>query len=56
LRKQILKHCGEHGYIGTPIPNGLFVQGLDMPLLRREKRQTPCRRGFPEWRFMKVEG
>jgi hypothetical protein len=56
LRKQVLKYCDEDGYIRTPIPNDLFVQCLDMQLLRREKRDTPCPRGYPEWWFVKLEG
>jgi hypothetical protein len=56
LRKQVLKYCDEDGYIRTPIPNELFVQCLDMQLLRRETRDTPCPRGFPEWWFVKLEG
>jgi hypothetical protein len=55
LRKQVLKYCDEDGYIRTPIPNELFVQCLDMQLLRRETRDTPCPRGFPEWWFVKLE-
>ena len=55
LRKQVLKVCGEDGYIRTPIPNDLFVECLKMQLLRRETRDTPCPRGFPEWWFVKLE-
>ena len=55
LRKQVLKHCDEDGYIRTPIPNVLFVECLNMQLLRRETRDTPCPRGFPEWWFVKLE-
>ncbi len=55
LRKQVLKYCDEDGYIRTPIPNELFVQCLNMRLLRRETRDTPCPRGFPEWWFVKLE-
>ena len=56
LRKQVLKYCDEDGYIRTPIPNNLFVECLKMQLLRREQRDTPCPRGFPEWWFVKLEG
>ena len=56
LRKQVLKYCDEDGYIRTPIPNDLFVECLKMQLLRRETRDTPCPRGFPEWWFVKLEG
>ena len=55
LRKQVLKYCDEDGYIRTPIPNDLFVECLNMQLLRRETRDTPCPRGFPEWWFVKLE-
>lgn len=55
LGKQVLKYCDEDGYIRTPIPNDLFVECLDMQLLRRETRDTPCPRGFPEWWFVKLE-
>ena len=55
LRKQVLKFCDEDGYIRTPIPNDLFVECLKMQLLRRETRDTPCPRGFPEWWFVKLE-
>ena len=55
LRKQVLKYCDDDGYIRTPIPNELFVECLNMQLLRREKRDTPCPRGFPEWWFVKLE-
>ena len=55
LRKQVLKYCDEDGYIRTPIPNELFVECLKMQLLRRETRDTPCPRGFPEWWFVKLE-
>ncbi len=55
LRKQVLTHCDEDGYIRTPIPNELFVQCLNWNLLRKEKRDTPCPRGFPEWWFVKLE-
>ena len=55
LRKQVLKHCDEDGYIRTPIQNDLFVECLNMQLLRRETRDTPCPRGFPEWWFVKLE-
>ena len=55
LRKQVLKYGGEDGYIRTPIPNVLFVECLKLQLLRREKRDTPCPRGFPEWWFVKLE-
>ena len=55
LRKQVLKLCDEDGYIRTPIPNDLFVECLKMQLLRRETRDTPCPRGFPEWWFVKLE-
>ena len=55
LRKQVLKNCDEDGYIRTPIPNDLFVECLTMQLLRRETRDTPCPRGFPEWWFVKLE-
>ena len=55
LRKQVLKFCDEGGYIRTPIPNDLFVECLNMQLLRRETRDTPCPRGFPEWWFVKLE-
>ena len=34
LRKQVLKFCDENGYIRTPIPNDLFVECLNMQLLR----------------------
>ena len=56
LRKQVRKYCDEDGYIHTPIPNDLFVECLNMQLLRREKRDSPCPRGFPEWWFVKLEG
>jgi len=56
LRKQVLKYCDEDGYIRTPIPNDLFVECLKMQLTRRETRDTPCPRGFPEWWFVKLEG
>ena len=56
LRKQVLKYCDEDGYIRTPIPNELFVQCLNMQLFRRETRDSPCPRGFPEWWFVKLEG
>ena len=56
LRKQVLKYCDEDGYIRTPIPNELFVECLKMQLLRRETRDTPCPREFPEWWFVKLEG
>ena len=55
LRKQVLKFCDEGGYIRTPIPNDLFVECMNMQLLRRETRDTPCPRGFPEWWFVKLE-
>jgi hypothetical protein len=55
LRKQALKYCDEEGYIRTPIPNDVFVECLKVQLLRREKRDTPCPRGFPEWWFVKLE-
>ena len=55
LRKQVLKYCDEDGYIRTPIPNDLFAECLKMQLLRRETRDTPCPRGFPEWWFVKLE-
>ena len=55
LRKQVLKYCDDDGYIRTPIPNELFVECLKMQLLRRETRDTPCPRGFPEWWFVKSE-
>jgi hypothetical protein len=55
LRKQVLKYCDEDGYIRTPIPNDLFVECLTMQLLRRETRDTPCPRGFPEWWFVKLD-
>ena len=55
LRKQVLKYCDEDGYIRTPIPNDLFVECLKMNLHRRETRDTPCPRGFPEWWFVKLE-
>ena len=55
LRKQVLKFCDEDGYIRTPIPNDLFVECLNMQLLLRETRDTPCPRGFPEWWFVKLE-
>ena len=55
LRKQVFKYCDEDGYIRTPIPNDLFVECLKMQLLRRETRDTPCPRGFPEWWFVKLE-
>ena len=55
LRTQVLKYCHEDGYIRTPIPNELFVQCLNMQLLRRETRDTPCPRGFPEWWFVNLE-
>ena len=54
LRNQVLKYCDEDGYIRTPIPNDLFVECLKMQLLRRETRDTPCPRGFPEWWFVKL--
>jgi hypothetical protein len=56
LRTQVLKYCDEDGYIRTPIPNELFVECLKMQLLRRETRDTPCPRGFPEWWFVKLDG
>ena len=55
LRKQVLKFCDDDGYIRTPITNDLFVECLRMQLLRRETRDTPCPRGFPEWWFVKLE-
>ena len=55
LRTQVLKYCDEDGYIRTPIPNDLFVECLNMQLLRKEKRDTPCPRGLPEWWFVKLE-
>ena len=55
LRKQVLKYCDEGGYIRTPIPNELFVQCLNWNLLRKEQRDTPCPRGFPEWWFVRLE-
>jgi hypothetical protein len=55
LRTQVLKYCDDDGYIRTPIPNELFVECLKMQLLRRETRDTPCPRGFPEWWFVKLE-
>ena len=55
LRKQVLKFCDDDGYIRTPIRNDLFVECLKMQLLRRETRDTPCPRGFPEWSFVKLE-
>lgn len=55
LRTQVQKYCDEDGYIRTPIPNDLFVQCLNWNLLRKEKRDTPCPRGFPEWWFVKLE-
>ncbi len=56
LRKQVLKYCDDDGYIRTPIPNELFVECLKMQLLRRETRDTPCPRGFPEWWFVNLDG
>jgi hypothetical protein len=56
LRKQVLKYCDDDGYIGTPMPNELFVECLTLQLLGKEKRDTPCPRGFPEWQFVKLEG
>ena len=56
MRNQVLKYCDDDGYIRTPIPNDLFVQCLKMQLLRKETRDTPCPRGFPEWWFVKLEG
>ena len=55
LCTQVQKYCDEGGYIRTPIPNDLFVQCLNWNLLRKEKRDTPCPRGFPEWWFVKLE-
>ena len=56
LRKQVLKYCDDDGYIRTPIPNELFVQCLRWHLLRKETRDTPCPRGFPEWWFIRLKG
>ena len=42
-------------WLGVRIPNDLFVECLNMQLLRRETRDTPCPRGFPEWWFVKLE-
>ncbi len=55
LHTQVQKYCDEDGYIRTPIPNELFVQCLNWNPLRKEKRDTPCPRGFPEWWFVRLE-